>query len=175
MAETTKNLSVEVRKLIRILQKECDTGGKLIAEGKMLTEALIKLNHRQVEEIQVRMDILHRHQEILEAERLQIARNVAILSGIMNERDTAIPPLSRLMNRVSPPEAKRLGAIREDILKTNTELRAMNERNRALLQNAIEYVRYTMQYLSNAALQPAKYGINPNALIKPVFFLDQRC
>lgn len=175
MAEATKNISIEVRKLIRVLQQECDTGGKLISEGKLLTDALIKLNHREVDEIQTRMQILHQRQEILDVERYQIAKNVAILSGIMAEKDAIIPPLSRLLNRLSSSEARRLSVIRDNIIKTNIELKTVNERNRVLLQNAVEYVRYTMQYLSNAALQPAKYGINPNALIKPVFYLDQRC
>ncbi len=41
---------------------------------------MIKLNHCEVDEIQARMQIHHHRQEILDVERYQIAKNVAVLT-----------------------------------------------------------------------------------------------
>jgi len=107
-----------------------------------------------------------RHQETA---RIAATRNLAWGLGL--ER---VPPLSELLEALTPQDAGALAQLRDKLLDTHTQLERLNARNRILLNNMLEYVRYSLDVLTSAALQPARYGTNLTQIAAPSFYIDSK-
>ncbi len=60
------------------------------------------------------------------------------------------------------------------VLETQGLLDVVNARNLRLLDNALEYVRFSLEMLTTAALKPARYGTNLAQIAAPTFYIDSK-
>ena len=54
------------------------------------------------------------------------------------------------------------------------QLEIVQARNRRLIDNALEYARFSLELLTEAALQPARYGANLARISAPTFYIDSK-
>ena len=78
------------------------------------------------------------------------------------------------MPRCPTREQESLRDLRADLLKLHQQLEIVQARNRRLLDNALEFVRFSLETLTTAALQPARYGTNLKRIAAPTFYIDSK-
>ncbi len=155
--------------LRRLLQQELTLGKQLAVLAEAESEAIIGNDIGRLEEIQREQRHCLEQMAALEAARMAATRDLAGMLGLDAE-----PTLSGLLPRLSPREREALDRLRRHLLETQARLEELNARNRRLLEIALEYVRFSLELLTTAALQPARYGTNLASVATPAFYIDSK-
>lgn len=155
--------------LRRILQQELLSGKTLIALAEEAGEAIIAGDAERLPAIEARQKQALEQQRAQETARIAVTRELAW--GLEIQR---LPSLSELMQALPPREAESLSLLRTQLLETHLRLEKVNSRNRLLLENMLDYVRFSLQALTTAALQPARYGTNLTQVAAPSFYIDSK-
>ena len=71
-------------------------------------------------------------------------------------------------------EQEPLRRLRLQLIDIHQQLERSNRRNRLLLENALDFVRFSLDALTTAALQPARYGTNLAQIAAPSFYIDSK-
>jgi hypothetical protein len=171
---STPIIARAVHLLARALQQDLLLGRKLLGLTEQQAEALRNHEPQQVQELLAAGEIVAAQQLEAGRQRTEAVRELARALGLKPDGGSSLPPLSDLALHLPLPDAHRLLALRTEILAVEERLREAGERNRALIQNALDFVQFSLQALTGAALKPAKYGMNPNALAAPIFYLDHK-
>jgi len=167
--------TVAVRPLLRILKQELVLGQKLLRLGKAQLEVLIANDAARVSAIEVQSREISARQEVLERERGAAVQALARAIGLESTSEGASTyTLSQILTCLPPADAQKLEALRQQIITVSSELVAINDQNRRLLETALEYVRFSLNILTGLALSPPSYGANPHALAAPSFYLDRK-
>lgn len=155
--------------LRRIMQQELQVGKRLVALADEMTQATIG---RQVARIAT-----------LEEEQRELAALQITLDGL---RGTVMRDIAQALGREQPPtllallpllslrDRNTLGQIRAQILETQERLTQSNQRNRLLLETALDCTRFNLEAITSAVLQPAPYGTNLASLDAPTFYVDSK-
>lgn len=136
------------------------------------TEALIVNDHRSVA-------MMERHcrelvKEQAERDRLREQAVAAVASALALEGTDGPPPrLSDLALQLPLAEARAVLALRREILAAHDHIRRANERNRALLENALSCVESTLDTIREFAFKKPGYGANPNTLTPATLCLNR--
>ncbi len=165
MPKTVPNTST----LRRILQQQLAIGKRLETLAVETAEAIVLNDVTRLSAIGAEQRQCVSQQATLEESRMAAARELAWAMGC--ER---VPTLSELLPLLPTREQEPLNRLRLQILETATRLNAQNERNRVLLDNAIDIVRFTLDLVTTTALRPARYGTNLAALAAPTFYIDSK-
>lgn len=174
MSARTDTTTKHIRALNRALKQELMLGQQQLAIAGAQTDALIANDARRLQAwVEEAREILAR-QEAVALSRQQAALELARALGMEGESDGIAPPLSQIVLRLPVEEAKRLLATRRQILAVDHQIQSVNERNRPLLENALDFVQFTIHALTGLALKPARYGANPNAVAAPTFYIDRK-
>jgi flagellar biosynthesis/type III secretory pathway chaperone len=163
-----------VHLLARALQQDLLLGRKLLDVTEHQAQALRNHEPERVQELLVAGEVVAAQQQEAGRQRVEAIQGLALALGMKPDAGSALPPLSDLALHLPLPDARRLLALRSEILAVEERLREAAERNRALIQNALEFVQFSLQALTGAALKPSRYGVNPNAVVAPTFYLDHK-
>jgi hypothetical protein len=155
--------------LRRVLQQELMIGQRLVELSQAESEAIVANDITRLSMLELEMRQRLEDQEKLESARLVAVRDLAAALGM-----EGIPTLSLLLPRLPRSEREALSRLRVQILETQTTLDTLTARNRNLLGCVLEYVRFSLRMLSEAALTPARYGTNLAALSAPTFYVDSK-
>ncbi len=155
--------------LRRILQQELSLGKRMAALVQEETDALVANNAEVVSIIEAELRACTAQHMLLESARITTIRE--IFRGLQLE---SAPTFSNLLAVLPPKDSFSLEKLRADILITQRTLEALNSRNRLLLDNLLEYVRFSLDAITSAALQPARYGSNLVRIATPAFYIDSR-
>jgi hypothetical protein len=163
------------RDVCRILQQEIHAGKKLLANARAMTEAITHNDILRIQALEAEAETIFTQQTLIGLQREQSVLALASGLGHCVEDPQRIPPLSEMAMRLPLPETRRLLQLRQEILHLQRLLEETQARNRALLENALDCVHFTIALITQTALRPAAYGTNPNAVAAPTFYLDQKC
>lgn len=155
--------------LRRIMQQQLATGKTLITLAEASEQALIEGNTAKLEALAPQQRGLLDTQITQEMVRQQVTRDLSQMLGV--ER---APTLSALLPALPRTEAMALDTLRQQILETERRMDILNQRNGILLENALGYVKFSLEALTSAALKPARYGVNLARLSAPSFYVDSK-
>jgi hypothetical protein len=161
--------TTSIATLRRILQQELLSGKILVALAEESSVIIIAGDASKLPAIEERQRKVLEQQRHQETARIAATRNLAWGLGL--ER---VPPLSELLKALTPHDAETLAQLRSNLLETQSQLERLNARNRLLLDNMLEYVRFSLEVLTSAALQPARYGTNLTQVAAPSFYIDSK-
>lgn len=161
--------TTHVHNLLRVLQQELLLGQHLMAISESETEAIIANDITRLSVLELD---LRRHLE--EQERLELARTGILRDLAFALRLEGLPTLTGLLTHLPPRERMLLSQLRVQILETQNELDKLTTRNKMLLENALEYVRFSLHALTEAALSPARYGTNLAAINTSTYYIDSK-
>jgi hypothetical protein len=155
--------------LRRILQNQLAIARRLEALAEKTTEALVANDVERLREIGEAQRSNLEQQAELEETRATVAKDLAAAIG-RPEGERLVDLLPHLPER----EAESLDWLRRQIIESGTRIGAMNEKNRRLLDVALDVSRNSIDIITSAALQPARYGTNLAAMATPTFYVDSK-
>ena len=157
------------RSLRRLLQQELTLGKRLLALLQEETEVIVNNDITRLSALQAEQQQCLKEQTALENSRVISTRDLAWALGL--ER---VPTLPVLIMALPDRDQESLRNLRTELLAVNQQLESLQTRNRSLLENALDYVRFSLDLLTEAALQPARYGANLTRISAPTFYIDSK-
>ena len=154
------------RSLKSRLKEELGLGRKLLKLCEEESDVLIRNDVTRLSLLQEEQKRCLAELESLEQQRIATTRELAVGVGLA-------PNVTLLALTADMPD-RELKTLRAQLLSVHQQLEAVQTRNRRLLDNALAYVRYSMELLTEIALRPARYGYNLNRISAPCFYLDSR-
>jgi flagellar biosynthesis/type III secretory pathway chaperone len=155
--------------LRRILQQQLGVGKELLALAGTMEQALIAGDVAALEALQPKQRKLLEEQTAQETARQQVTLGVSYALGM-----DRVPTLAAILSALPPAEAMALETLRRRILETEQEMEIVNTRNGRLLENALDFTKFSLDLLTSAALKPARYGTNLAHLAAPSFYIDSK-
>ncbi len=160
----------QVNVLRRSLAQQLQLCRRLLEICEKQTLALIANDLPQLKHLETEQKICLEQQTLQEQIRLH---TVSLIAQSLGEKQQA-PTLAELLPRLGPRDQEVLGALRRDLKEVLESLEAVKGRNLLLLQNAQEYVRFSLELITGTMLQPSGYGANVHAVVSPTFYVDSR-
>jgi hypothetical protein len=155
--------------LRRILQQELALGKRLLALTQEESDVIVRNDVPRLTALQAEQQRCLAEQNALEQARALATRDLAWAVGM--ERP---PTLSGLIAILPVREQSDLRRLRADLLALHQQMEIVQARNRRLIDSALEYARFSLELLTGAALQPARYGTNLARLYAPTFYIDSK-
>lgn len=161
--------NTNVNTLRRILQQELALGRRMASIAQEETDALVNNNAALVAILEAELRQCTTQHAVLETAR---ANTVRELSWALQME--SFPTFGNLLAALPSRESESLEKLKDEILTIQRALEILNSRNRILLDNLLEYVRFSLDAITTAALQPARYGVNLVRIATPAFYVDSR-
>jgi hypothetical protein len=172
MQASNEKRQAQAQALHRALKQQLSLGHKLAECFRSLSESIVSRNVDQVVALVDECGRIQAKDALAEQARRNASASLAIAVGMKTDEEP--PSLSQLTRRIPPSDAATLRAVAREIRALDAELRANMEQNRTLLQNALEFIEFSLNAITSAAMQPLGYGANRAVAITPTFYLDQR-
>jgi flagellar biosynthesis/type III secretory pathway chaperone len=155
--------------LRRILQQELAVGKRLADLAEEESDAIIHQNLVRMLALQEEQKECLQQQELLEVARLNATRDLAW--GLGMDR---VQTLAELLPGLPARDQDALQRLRTQLLETAGRLKMIDRRNRVLLEEAMHFIRFSLDTLTQAALQPPRYGSNMAVISTPAFYVDSK-
>jgi flagellar biosynthesis/type III secretory pathway chaperone len=155
--------------LRRLMQQQLMTGKSLIALAQHAERAIIAGDIKKLQDLEPQQRMLLDQQIRQESARQKMTSEIAAQLKI-----DRMPTLLELLPRIPREDAVALASLRSEILKTQRRMDRINRSNAMLLENAMEFVRFSLNAITSAALKPARYGVNMARLSAPAFYIDSK-
>jgi flagellar biosynthesis/type III secretory pathway chaperone len=155
--------------LRRILQQELLLGKRMIEIAEAQSEAIPRRDMARLSQLELEMRQISDQMEGLESLRIAATRALAFALGM-----ETVPPLTTLLPKLPIRDQQALAQIRTQILETQSRLDTLSTRNKILLESALDFVQFSLQVLTEAAFQPARYGTNPASIVPPTLYIDSK-
>ena len=155
--------------LRRLMQQHLKLGRELIELAGSQTEALVANDIPRLNALEAAQKQCVTQQDTLDLERGVITRELAFALGM--ER---VPSLSEMLPHFPSRERAELEVLRHELQAAHTLLETLKARNLLLLENALEYTNFSIDALTTALLQPARYGANLTHIAAPAFYIDSK-
>ena len=155
--------------LRRVLQQQLKLSRQLIHLAEQQTDALIISDVARVAALDAEICACVAEQETFEASRVKLCRELAWNLGL-----DRVPVLTEMLPALPPQEQTALRQLRDELLMAHEELGILKARNLQLLENALHYVQFGLDVLTQAVLQPARYGTNLTHIAAPAFYIDSK-
>jgi hypothetical protein len=155
--------------LRRLLQEELTLSRHLLALAEEQTDVIVANDVKGLTRLQGEQQRCLNQQRALEKARIAAVRDLAWATGL-----DRVPTLKNLLPGLPAREQQALEQLRLQLLEVHSGLDRVHARNRYLLENALDYVRFSLEALTSAALQPARYGTNLTRVTAPAFYIDSK-
>jgi flagellar biosynthesis/type III secretory pathway chaperone len=161
--------NVSLVALRRVLQEQLVTGRALVALAEASEQALIEGDALKLEGLASQQRTLLASQMEQETARQQVTRELSSALG-----QVRVTTMSALLPALPAVDAAPLELLRRRILDTERRMELVNQRNARLLENQLDFVKFSLHALTSAALRPARYGVNLAQLAAPSFYIDSK-
>lgn len=137
-------------------QKMCYEGLYTLATYK--SEAVMHKELPLLEEIVAKEEEFIGRMNYLEKKRESILKDIALVTGLPYKNLTVTDLVRKMGNETEVSE--KLLKVREEILTFIEQLKSQNELNRALIEQSLEYVNFTVNAIQTTQLSqmPSGYG-----------------
>jgi flagellar biosynthesis/type III secretory pathway chaperone len=149
---------VWIDNLMKVLEYENKLYGQLYSIAENKTGVVVKGEVENLQALVGKEQKLAAELNKLQDVREQILEQVAKAIG----RDPRQLTLSELAAQLPGEQAERLGKTRDKLRETIGKLTAKNDLNQQLIQNALEYVDFSLNLLTQPAPQIPQYGRKGN-------------
>lgn len=155
--------------LCKTLQSQLTLTQQLVELAKAQNEALQKNDIQTLQQGTERQQACLKELGALEQKRIELTCKLAKAVGMKG-----VPTLMQLLPHLSAPHQEALLALRKALWNVHEELASAHACNRLLLRIGLRYIQFSLQLLTAAALQPARYGTNLNEVATPSFYIDSK-
>ena len=155
--------------LRRLMQQHLKLGRELIELATRQTEALVANDVPRLNALEAAQKQCVTQQDTLDLERGVVTRELGFSLGM--ER---VPSLSELLPHFPSRERAEFEVLRRELQAAQSTLETLKSRNLLLLENALEYTNFSIDALTTAILQPARYGANLTHIAAPAFYIDSK-
>lgn len=145
---------VWIDNLIKVLDYENKLYGQLISIAESKTGVIVKGDTEQLQVLVGKEQKLIGELGKLKDVREQIIGQISKSIGIQSEEMT----LTKLADMLPQDQSQRLIQIRDRLQETIGQLTAKNDLNQQLIQNALDYVDFSLNLLTQPAPQAPQYG-----------------
>jgi len=161
------------RQLKAVLEVDLEYSRQMLCVLNAQTEALLANDARSVAAIERHAKSVIRKQQSNDGERTTAVNALATELGVQVGDDMPAPPLSDLVLHLPLSEARGVLGLRMSIHENHEKIRETNERNRLLAENALAWVRASLDAIRECAFKPARYGTNPNTVTPAILYINQ--
>jgi hypothetical protein len=161
------------RQLKAVLELDLEYSRQMLCVLNAQTEALLANDARSVSLIDRHAKSVIRKQQSNDTERTAAVTALARELGVQVDDDMPVPTLSDLALNLPLSEARGVLGLRMSILENHAKIKETNERNRLLAENALAWVRASLDAIRECAFKPARYGTNPNTITPAVLYINQ--
>ncbi len=145
-----------IYELLDVLKEESKLYDELVDLSKIKKDYVIKNDTDNLKELTSKENLMAGKIQRLERKRLSLIKDI---SYVLNEKESNIT-LASLANIISDkPESQELKNVAEHLKQTLSELKQLNEQNRVLIENALEYIDFSMNVIrSTFDAQPTVFS-----------------
>jgi len=146
--------AIWVDNLIKVFEYENKLYAQILEEAENKTDVIVKGDVNSLQET-----VLREQKIIKELDKLKDAREQIItqISRKLCKKPKEIT-VSYLTSILPEEKAKRLSSTRDSLKETIEKLKVKNEVNEKLLNNAIDYVNFSLNLLMQPNPQTTQYG-----------------
>ncbi len=146
-----------INELVSVLEEQAENYENLLALSHEKVDVIV---HNDVKSLQritsVENTIIGRNQKL---EKIRIALNKDIANVLNKKEDElTISLLSELIK--NQPEHPKLIDVSKRITKALTDLKDVNDRNRVLIENSIEFIDFNINLIRGSTASPPIYPNN---------------
>ena len=158
--------------LVSLLQKEAENCENLLALALEKKDVIVANDTEALQKITALENRIVGRNARLEKERQALVSDIA---AVLNA-DVETLTLGALLQRIEgTPEHAALAAVRDRLRAAAGDLIAANNQNRLLVENALDYIDFSMNMLSGAASDEASYlPFKGDAITANHMFFDAR-
>lgn len=155
--------------LRRVMKQQLCRAGQLLDLAHQLNHALQDDDVTELQDICLQQQVCLKSLDTLEKARIGIVQRLTVTSAA--EKPCT---LEQLMPHLPNNDRNALTAIRAEMMHIRENLELLQQQNRMLLTNAVHIVEFSLFALTEAALQPARYGTNLAQIAAPSFYVDSK-
>lgn len=148
--------AIWVDNLIKIFEYENKLYEQILEKADYKTDLIIKGDVDSLQEMVVKEQKIINELEKLENAREQIVAQIARKAGKKSEELT----VSYLIELLPRDKAEKLSSVRDSLKKTIEKLQSQNDLNQKLINNAMDYVNFSLNLLTQPKPTTAQYGRN---------------
>lgn len=147
--------------LIETLTRERDLYQQLIPISERKTETLIKEDLKGLQKVTEEEQGLLDEVYSVDKKREKIIVNMGLVLNKEPE-ELDLTTLANLMAK-QPEEKEKLSQLHDSLRQVMKQLVAVNERNKALIEDSLEMIEFNMNYIQSTRMSPGSNNYNRNA------------
>ncbi|NLX76517.1 MAG: flagellar protein FlgN [Clostridiaceae bacterium] len=146
--------AIWVDNLIKVFEYERRLYAQILEEAENKTDVIVKGDVNSLQETVLREQSIIKELDKLRDVREQIIAQISRKTGKKPEEIT----VSYLAEIFPEDKAKRLTEIRDSLKETIERLKLKNDINQKLLNNALDYVNFSLNLMMQPSPQATQYG-----------------
>lgn len=147
--------------IIEILNRENEEYVSLIKLSEAKTPVIIKGDLKELDRITEEEQVIVSRIQKLEKERMQTMKDISNVTNRSAEELKLTDLITMMSSR--PEEQRKLKEVHDNLKMTLKHMSAINEKNRALLQNSLEMVEFEMNLMKSMKMAPETADYNKGA------------
>jgi flagellar biosynthesis/type III secretory pathway chaperone len=161
-----------INNLLEVLGQQAQTYEELYGLSQEKKDALVKDNIEEILKITDLENILLSQHSRIEKKRVQLMKDIGSVLGVKDD-SLDIPALIDLME--GQDEQDELKQVRLRIRTALDKLAAANALNASLIENALDYIEYSLNVIRSSAMQEVQtYTVQGGMLKEEGSLLDMR-
>lgn len=161
-----------IHQLLELLNEQAARYEELLGLSREKRDAVVANDLESLQKITHLENLLASQTQKLERKRLAVTKDIALVLN-KREHDLSLNVLIEAMD--GQPEQEALAETGRRIRTTLAELSDINENNAALIQNALDYVEYSLNIIRSSVSQsPAYYTAKGDELGNSAGIFDAR-
>jgi len=157
--------------LINILKKQNTHHEQLLGLSLEKKDVIIKNDLEQLQKITSLENILISRNQKLEKNRLELMNDIANVLNLNAESLTVQALAEHIHNQPEAAELTRAGDAARETLR---HLRDVNDANKLLIDNSLDYIDYTINVIRSVTLAPTVVDAHGQEIDPPHGFFDAR-
>lgn len=146
--------TILIDNLIKIFDYERKLYAQILEEAEQKTDIIVKGDVNSLENITLKEQKIISNLEMLNNEREKIVAQIAKKLGKKPGELT----VSGVAEILPEDKARKLLSIRDSLKETIEKLKVKNDINQKLLNNAIEYINFSLNLIMQPSPQTTQYG-----------------
>jgi flagellar biosynthesis/type III secretory pathway chaperone len=161
-----------INNLLEVLGQQAQTYEELYGLSQEKKDALVKDNINEIQKITDLENILLSQHGRIDKKRVQLMKDISLVLGV-KDGSLDIPALINLLEGQN--EQDELKQLRLRIRTALDKLAAANALNASLIENALDYIEYSLNVIRSSAMQEVQtYTVQGGMLKEEGSLLDMR-
>lgn len=148
-----------IEELISVLEKQVECYEFLYGLSEEKRQSIIKNDINELQKITGLENTLITENVTLDKKRSELMKDIEMVLNLKKNPVTLSDVAAAIDGK---PSHDRFAEVSKAIRETVTKLKESNDRNRALIDNSLEYIEYTMNYIHSSINGDVTYSAEPH-------------